>query len=81
MRSSIPPCPSTMFPQSFAPSDRLTADSTSPPANPASTIASACTGAKGVSHQSAPPRSVAAVPPPTNPSQVLFGLTRYFFAV
>jgi hypothetical protein len=39
-RSSAPPCPAIIAPQSFAPSERLTAESTSSPTKPASTIAS-----------------------------------------
>jgi len=78
MRSSAPPWPSIIVPQSFAPSERLIAESTSPPRKPATTIASAIaaasTGEKGVIHHSAAPIAVADSPPPTSPSQVLAGL-------
>src|SRR5713101_6085412 len=55
------------------------ADMVRPPANPISVIASetaaATAGVNGVIHQSAVPMAVALRTPPTNPSQVLFGLT------
>src|SRR5690606_17295004 len=76
-RSSMPPCPSIMWPQSLTPRSRLIADITSPPKKPIrlTTRASsaACQGVNGVIHHSAAPRAEADATPPTNPSTVFDG--------
>src|ERR1700761_7216589 len=69
-----------MTPQSFAPIDRLTAESTRPPIKPPITvtadISAACHRLNGVSPCSSVPRQIASRPPPIRPSHVFDGLTR-----
>ena len=79
IRSSMPPCPSIITPQSFAPRLRLTAESASPPKKPIVTMISDmrsdCCQVKGVIHHNAPPIAVVQRPPPTSPSNVFDGDT------
>src|SRR6266481_138065 len=76
-RSSMPPWPSIIWPQSLTPRSRLIADITRPPQNPIRLITSAmiaaCHGENGVIHQSAAPSKVALAIPPTRPSTVFDG--------
>jgi len=76
-RSSMPPWPSIIWPQSFTPRSRLMADITRPPKKPIrfmiNDMTAACQGENGVIHHRAVPTSVALNTPPTRPSSVLEG--------
>lgn len=71
IRSSMPPCPSIIEPQSLAPRLRLTAERTNPPEKPINTMMAAmpaaCSSVNGVIHHIAAPTATAPAAPPTNP--------------
>ncbi|MNL56550.1 hypothetical protein D3C87_1800520 [compost metagenome] len=76
-RSSMPPWPSIMWPQSLMPRSRLIADMTIPPAKPSRLISTAinsdCQKVKGVMKHKKPPIKDARATPPTKPSTVFDG--------